>query len=249
MSGDAEFATWFGDYLRAATSPGTAIAQLKLNAAFDARWILPSIRVPVLAIHRADNRLIRAADGRYIADRIPGARFVEVPGGDHLPFTGDVAPVLDAMREFVRDPRLESAPRPGLVTVALFRGDAGTDESLLDRFTARFEAIGARRIPHADEHELLVAGPWFGSMAQVAAEIVATPAARSWGVRVAMHAAVIEESAARETLMRSLRDAVDAAGAGECVLSEQIQSICLREPRARAEAIGSSTGTRFVRVT
>jgi class 3 adenylate cyclase len=79
-----------------------------MNAEIDIRSVLPAIRVPTLAMRRAGDR---PELGRYLADRIPGARFVELRGADHLMWTGDSMEIVDHIREF-----LESvAQRPAVV--------------------------------------------------------------------------------------------------------------------------------------
>jgi class 3 adenylate cyclase len=82
-------------------SPGAAAALTRMNAEIDIRNVLPSIRVPTLVIHRSGDRCLRVEEGRYIAERIPGARFLELPGDDHLPFVGDQEAILEAVEEFV----------------------------------------------------------------------------------------------------------------------------------------------------
>jgi class 3 adenylate cyclase/alpha-beta hydrolase superfamily lysophospholipase len=65
-------------------TPATAIAWLRMVQATDIRDVLPAIRVPTLILHRADDIIVPAAHGRYFGERIPGARYVELPGADHL---------------------------------------------------------------------------------------------------------------------------------------------------------------------
>jgi hypothetical protein len=82
-------------------SPGAALALTRMNAEIDIRDILPSIRVPTLVLHRTHDRCLRVEEGRYVASRIPGARFVELPGEDHLPFVGDSEPLLAEIERFI----------------------------------------------------------------------------------------------------------------------------------------------------
>jgi pimeloyl-ACP methyl ester carboxylesterase len=101
MAGDPEFRKWWGTYLRMGASPGAAAALTRMNAEIDIRNVLPNIRVPTLVIHRSGDRCLRVEEGRYMAERIPGARFLELPGDDHLPFVGDQDAVLEAVEQFV----------------------------------------------------------------------------------------------------------------------------------------------------
>jgi pimeloyl-ACP methyl ester carboxylesterase len=99
--GDAAFAQRLATYFRRAASPGAAVALLRMNTQIDIRSILPTIRVPTLVLHRAGDQDVNVAEGRYIAERIPGARFVELPGDDHLVWLGDQGPLLDEVQEFL----------------------------------------------------------------------------------------------------------------------------------------------------
>jgi DNA-binding CsgD family transcriptional regulator/class 3 adenylate cyclase len=72
-----------------------------MNMEIDIRHILRAIRVPTLIIHRSDDGLVPAAGSRSMAERIPGARYVELPGEDHLPFVGDQDAVLDEAEHFL----------------------------------------------------------------------------------------------------------------------------------------------------
>jgi pimeloyl-ACP methyl ester carboxylesterase len=98
---DTRFRDWWASYLRQGASPTAAVALTRMNADVDVRPVLPSVRVPTLVVHRKDDRCLVVEEGRYMAERIPGARFVELPGADHLPFVGDQDTILDVVAEFV----------------------------------------------------------------------------------------------------------------------------------------------------
>jgi serine/threonine protein kinase len=100
-SQDPVFRDWWATYLRMGASPGAAEALTRMNAQIDVRAVLPTIRVPTLVIHRSRDRALLVEEGRYVADHIPGARFVELPGEDHLPFVGEQDDVLDAVEGFL----------------------------------------------------------------------------------------------------------------------------------------------------
>jgi pimeloyl-ACP methyl ester carboxylesterase len=114
---DAAFREWWATYLRMGASPGAALALTQMNAEIDVRGVLPSVRVPSLVIHRTGDRCLKVEEGRYVASLIPGARFAELPGDDHLPFVGDQDRVLDEVRKFVEGLRLDTAPERVLATV------------------------------------------------------------------------------------------------------------------------------------
>jgi pimeloyl-ACP methyl ester carboxylesterase/DNA-binding CsgD family transcriptional regulator len=101
LAHDERFRDWWATYLRMSASPGAATALTRMNMQIDIRHILPAIRVPTLIIHRTDDRLVPAAGSRSMAERIPSARYVELPGDDHLPFVGDQDAVLDEVEHFL----------------------------------------------------------------------------------------------------------------------------------------------------
>ena len=98
---DEAFARRLATYWRRAASPGAAVALLRMNTQIDIRSILPTIRVPTLVLHRTGDLDVNVEEGRYIAARIPGARFVELPGDDHLPWVSDQDAFLDEVQEFL----------------------------------------------------------------------------------------------------------------------------------------------------
>jgi pimeloyl-ACP methyl ester carboxylesterase/DNA-binding winged helix-turn-helix (wHTH) protein len=98
---DPAFRQWWASYLRMGASPGAAVALTKMNSAIDIRGVLPSIKVPTLVIHRTGDQLLRIEEGRYLASRVPGAEFVELPGADHLPFVGDQDAIVETVEKFL----------------------------------------------------------------------------------------------------------------------------------------------------
>ena len=114
---DEELARWWGERCRAATSPGAARALIEMDSLVDVRDTLGAVQAPTLVLHRRDDVDSHVEEGRYLADRIPGARFVELDGTDH--FVGvDPDQILDPVEEFVR--ALESsAPTESSLTTLL----------------------------------------------------------------------------------------------------------------------------------
>ena len=104
-------------YFRAAASPGSALAVMKMNREIDVRDILPSVRVPTLVLHRVDERVIHIDNARYMASRIPGAKLVELPGIDHTPWVGDFEPIVQETAEFLTGTRHAAEAERELATV------------------------------------------------------------------------------------------------------------------------------------
>jgi len=100
--GDESFRQWWARYQRLGSSPGTIVRVRRMLDAFDIRDVLSSIRVPTLVLHRAGNTFVRVEHGRYLAEHIPGARYVEVPGSDYFAFLSNADVFLDEIRDFVQ---------------------------------------------------------------------------------------------------------------------------------------------------
>src|SRR5215475_2318947 len=86
LASDQQFRNWWARLERLGASPGAAVALRQMNGEIDIRQILSAIRVPTLVVHRSGDRDSSVDEGRFLAARIPGARFVELPGEDHLPW-------------------------------------------------------------------------------------------------------------------------------------------------------------------
>jgi class 3 adenylate cyclase len=102
---------------RSAASPGMAAKLSEMFLDIDVRSILPTIRVPTLVLHRHGDRVVDVRAGKWLADRIPGARFVELPGRDHVAFAGDADTVADEIEEFLTGTRPTAEPDRVLATM------------------------------------------------------------------------------------------------------------------------------------
>ena len=114
---DARFRAWWATYLRMSASPGAAYALTRMNGEIDVRHALPTVGVPTLIVHRVDDRSLPVEGSRYMADRIPGAKLVELPGDDHLPWVGPQDEILDEVEEFLTGVRRGAEPDRVLATV------------------------------------------------------------------------------------------------------------------------------------
>ena len=92
---------WFASLLRLGSTPGEVQRVLEVTKEIDVRPILPAIRVPTLILHRSGDRTIYVQSGRYLAEHIPQASFVELPGDDHWFWLGDAEQVLKEMGDFI----------------------------------------------------------------------------------------------------------------------------------------------------
>lgn len=126
--GDPEFERWWARLLRQGTSPAGAIELMNLYKDLDVRPALPAIDVPTLVLHRRDDRLVPARQARYLAEHIPGARYVELEGADHLPTVGDFDALLDEVEEFLVGSRRAREAERALATI-LFTDIVGSTET------------------------------------------------------------------------------------------------------------------------
>ena len=136
MIHDERFREGWASYLRLAASPGAAAAVMRMNGEIDVRHVLPVIRVPTLILHRTGDRLTFIEQARVMAERIGGAKLVELPGVDHIPTVGDTDAIVDEIEEFLTGVRHGPEPDRVLATV-LFTDIVGSTE--------KAAALGDRR--------------------------------------------------------------------------------------------------------
>lgn len=154
MADDEVFRRWFDRAGNRGASPATAKALLNVYMGSDVRSILGSIVVPTLVLHRTDDVAITVEHGRYLAQHIPGATLVELPGADDLYWAGDADGLLDEVEGFLtgtrRRPELESV----LATV-LFTDIVGSTEKAIElgdrrwrELLDRHDEVCRRRVDH-----------------------------------------------------------------------------------------------------
>jgi class 3 adenylate cyclase len=132
VAGDARLKDWWAKWERLSASPGTAAVLLRVASQADVRHVLASVRVPTLILHRAGDPAAPVAHGRYLAEHIPGATYVELPGVDHPHFIGDADALLDEVQEFLTGSRGEAQPNRALLTV-LFTDIVGSTAQAVAR--------------------------------------------------------------------------------------------------------------------
>ena len=114
---DPEARSWYARYFRLSASPSLARTLLLHNAEGDVRPLLPSVRAPTLVLHRSDERWLSVEHSRYAANKIPGARLVELPGTDHYIWEQNADAVIEEIEEFLTGVRRGRAPERVLTTL------------------------------------------------------------------------------------------------------------------------------------
>lgn len=139
--------------IRQSASPGAAVALSRMNMLIDVRNVLPVVDVPTLVVNRIDDHAATVHGSRYLAEHIPGARHLELPGADHAEFVGDCEPFLDEVERFLTDAWESRAgggsePERVLATV-LFTDIVGSTAKAVELGDARWRAL-------IQEHHALV---------------------------------------------------------------------------------------------
>jgi class 3 adenylate cyclase len=124
---DAVLRSWWGARERMGGSPGAIRHLIASSFMTDVRDVLPSVHAPTLVAHRTNDPMLDLEQGKYLAEQIPGARFVELPGASTLPWV-DAGPLVDEIEEFLTGTRAEPAVDRVLATI-LFTDVVGSTET------------------------------------------------------------------------------------------------------------------------
>jgi pimeloyl-ACP methyl ester carboxylesterase/class 3 adenylate cyclase len=131
-----------GIFERAAASPQMVRTLIEMNTQTDVRDLLPSIRVPTLVLHR-EEEIVPVESGRYMAEHIPDARLIVLPGADHIPFYGDAEGYAEEIEEFLTGAR-HAPPSDRILTTVMFTDIVGSTERAAAIGDARWRALVAR---------------------------------------------------------------------------------------------------------
>ena len=148
VAADEAFRAWWDRAGHRGASPGTSRAIQTVYLKADVRSLLPTIQVPTLVMHRVDNANFRVQHGRYLAENIPNARYVELPGPDDLYGVGDTEEMLDEIEEFLTGIRHAAGPDRVLATV-VFEDIVGSTPRLAEMGDKRWREL-------LDRHDAMV---------------------------------------------------------------------------------------------
>lgn len=208
---DDAFLDWIAFAEQEGTSPGGALDLLDMNIQIDLRVLLPAIRVPTAVLQADEDGMIHPGNGRYLADHIPNARYVEVHSSDHMFFFDNQHEILDAVRWVLDQEPPELEEDRFLSTVLVARSGQPVDEEVWREHVKRFrgqavpdklhayfdgpiralrcgvavaETAGASFGVHTGQvvrHGTTVIGPAFDVAEAIAAQ---TPPGQAWASRV-----------------------------------------------------------------
>jgi len=192
---DRTYLEWFAKLSRMAATPGAAVTYGRMNQQIDVREVLPVIRVPTLVLHRTGDPVIPIEAGRYVAERIPDATFIELEGTSHHPWVGDGDSVLGEIEQFLTGARHSREPDRVLATVLFTDIVESTEKvaSLGDRawraLLSSHDALMRKQIAEHRGREVTKAGDGFlaifdGPARAIRAACSMRDAARRLGVEI-----------------------------------------------------------------
>jgi len=149
LARDERFRDWFARLERLSMSPTTTEIMWRGVAAFDVRGILPAIKAPALVVSHAEMGWIRLGHGRYLAEHIPNARYVERPGSGGLFWMHDVDWTLDEVQTFLTGTRSAPGLDDRVLATVLFTDIVGSTERAAEIGDQRWRWL-------LDEHDALV---------------------------------------------------------------------------------------------
>jgi class 3 adenylate cyclase len=237
---DRAFCEWRARYERLAASPGTVTRMFDFLTTVDLRQVLPTITTPTLVLHRAADRFNPPAHGRYIAEHIAGAHYVELPGSDHLWLGQDADTLLEEIQEFLTGVRAPPEPDRVLTTI-MFTDVVGSTEltaslggqrwlELLDRH----DAVIRRQLVRGRGREINTTGDGFvasfdGPARAIRCAVAINEAMRPLGlqIRAGLHSGECEVrgSDLGGLAVHIAARVADAAQGGEVLVSSTVKDL------------------------
>jgi class 3 adenylate cyclase len=202
---DERFRNWYARSLRFSGGPDQVATGVRTGYERDVRSLLPSISVPTLVLHREGNLLTPLGAGQYLAEHIPDAKFVVLPGDDHLFFVGDTDALLDEIEEFLTGTR-SGAEGDVLTMTVLFTDIVASTEHQArigprqwSRLTDQHDAMVRSALARHRGHEVKTTGDGFlatfdatGRALRCATDIVAGAKAIGLALRIGVHTGEVE---------------------------------------------------------
>ncbi|MGH2547142.1 MAG: alpha/beta fold hydrolase, partial [Actinomycetota bacterium] len=266
---DERLVNWLTGYTRRAASPGAAMALTRMNRPIDVRHVLPAIHMPTLVLGRTDDPDFHVESTRQMAEAIPGARLVELPGSDHFFWVGNQEELLDEAERFVKELGDQEAELDRVLATILFTDVVGSTERVAEvgdrRWRELLDAHRARIRPLIGRYrgrEVDTAGDGFlatfdGPIRAIRCALSATEAVRDLGIeiRAGLHTGEVE-SVGEE--IRGIAVHIGARVAGLAERSEVLVSSTVKdlvagaalefEDRGERELKGIPGGWRLYRV-
>jgi class 3 adenylate cyclase len=202
---DEHFRSWYARSARYTIGPDQIADLVRALYEADLRALLPAVSVPTLVLHRKGDRFIQLGAGRYVAEHIPNAKFVVLPGDDHLFYVGDTDAVVDEIEEFLTGVR--SGAEGDVVLAAVLFTDivASTEHQARigprewSRLTDRHDAMVRAALAHHRGREVKTTGDGFlatfdatGRALRCAAEILADAKDIGLVLRAGVHTGEVE---------------------------------------------------------
>jgi DNA-binding SARP family transcriptional activator/pimeloyl-ACP methyl ester carboxylesterase len=229
---------WYASYVRRGASPGASKALRLMNAEIDIRDVLPTIAVPTLVLHRAQETWREGS--RFMGERITGARLVELPGNDHLPWEGDREELLDEVERFLSGVREEVGPDRVLSTL-LFTDIAGSTTKAAEvgggswqELLTRHDRLVRAQLARSRGREVDIGGDGVFAMFDGPARAIRCASAIADGskalgldVRAGVHTGEVEraEGSVRGIAVHVCAQIAVAASPGEVLVSSTVKDI------------------------
>jgi class 3 adenylate cyclase len=246
MVGDESYRRWMLHYERQCLTPKSVRDLMALNMQIDVRHALPLVQAPTLVLHRSGDLVVPVDAGRYLAEHIPGAQFIELEGADHVPWIGDADILLDHVEDFVCGERQVRVDVDRLLATVLFTDIVSSTEraavlgdrawrALLDRhdelLRAEIERYGGREVKTTGDG-VLATFDSPGRAVRAAHAMMAAVRPLGCAIRAGLHTGEIElrgDDVAGMAVHIGARVAA-AAGPEEILVSSTVRDLVLGSP-------------------
>jgi class 3 adenylate cyclase len=238
--GDDRFRAWWARCERLAIGPDQMADAFRAEANWDVRSLLSSISVPTLVVHREGDVYIRPDAGRYLAEHIPGAKFVMLPGADHVFFSGDKDALADEIEEFLTGVR-SGAEGDVFTASVLFTDIVGSTEHQArigagkwSRLADEHDAMTRAALLRYRGHEVKTTGDGFlatfdasGRALRCAAEILTAATGIGLELRAGVHTGEVETRGddVGGLAVSIAKRICDLAEPGQVLVSETVRSL------------------------